>query len=846
MPQIINTNIASLNAQRHLDRTQSSMKTAMERLASGLRINSAKDDAAGLAISNRFTAQINGLNQAQRNANDGISLSQTAEGALQESGNILQRIRELAIQSANSTNSAGDRQSLQSEANQLKSELDRIANSTTFNGLKLLDGSFTSQSFQVGADANQTIAVSVNSATAKDLGVNKLSTNNEVAGITASTSTGGPIAVINSGVGAGTDAATAGAAARAAQTLTVTSAGGSTATYGVTDGVSAAQLAASGALDATAGVSSVTAHSNSAVLDVSSTADVEAGDTVSFTLSGDGTNGASQNISFTHVAGNNLADEIVAQITNGNGAGVGTDDIKATNNGDGTITLTSASGVNIGVQNFAVQDNSSVKFSAFGGTNGDTNQVTIDGTAFSYTTDTSTSTASASAFATAAGAALGASYTVTDNNDGTVTLQKSDGTAISVDGLTAGGAGDATFAVAANTGTDNTNNATITNASAAAVFAATSATSTAVFGGKTLTEGTTDTAIATSSVDVELAEGASITSDATSGTNLFGVSAGVDASTVHAGTTDVSGGNRVTAQNLTVTGPSATKTVAIAENASAKDIAEAVNNIAGATGVQATARTTATLSDLSTDGVVSFNLNGQDISANVTTGDLGNLVNAINDQSGTTGITATLSNDGKSLSLLQDNGEDISIKDFNSSAATSNTPVTLNVTGSTGSATRLSDKNGASDGDSTVVGGNVEFKSSGGYFSVSSDVAAANGGLFAGTADQLQASDKQTVQEINISSVDGANKAVDIVDGALAQVDGIRANLGAVQNRFQSTISNLSTTSENLSAARSRIRDADFASETAELARVQILQQAGTSILAQANASTQNVLALLR
>ena len=367
-----------------------------------------------------------------------------------------------------------------------------------------------------------------------------------------------------------------------------------------------------------------------------------------------------------------------------------------------------------------------------------------------------------------------------------------------------------------------------------------------MFGGKTLTEGTTDTAIATSSVDVELAEGASITSDATSGTNLFGVSAGVDASTVHAGTTDVSGGNRVTAQNLTVTGPSATQTVAIAENASAKDIAEVVNNIAGATGVQATARATATVSDLSTDGVVSFNLNGQDISANVTTGDLGNMVNAINDQSGTTGITATLSNDGKSMTLLQDTGEDISIKDFNSSAATSTTPVTVNVTGSTGTATRLSDQNGATDGDSTVVGGNVEFKSSGGYFSVSSDVAAANGGLFSGSADQLQASDKQTVQAINISSVDGANKAVDIVDGALAQVDGIRADLGAVQNRFQSTISNLSTTSENLSAARSRIRDADFASETAELARVQILQQAGTSILAQANASTQNVLALLR
>ncbi|HED36001.1 MAG TPA: flagellin domain-containing protein, partial [Gammaproteobacteria bacterium] len=166
MPQIINTNIPSLNAQRNLNKSQGELTTSLERLSSGLRINSAKDDAAGLAIANRFTSQIRGLTQASRNANDGISLAQTAEGALSESTNIIQRVRELAIQSANSTNSAQDRLSLQSEVNQLVSELDRISNTTSFNGLKLLDGSFTAQSFQVGAEANQTINVNVEGATA--------------------------------------------------------------------------------------------------------------------------------------------------------------------------------------------------------------------------------------------------------------------------------------------------------------------------------------------------------------------------------------------------------------------------------------------------------------------------------------------------------------------------------------------------------------------------------------------------------------------------------------------------------------------------------------------------------
>ncbi|OJS99898.1 flagellin [Marinobacter nauticus] len=161
----INTNVASLNAQNQLSKSQGMNDQALQRLSSGLRINSAKDDAAGLAISTRFSAQISGLNVATRNANDGISLAQTAEGALNEITNNLQRIRELSVQSANSTNSTSDRQALDDEVQQRIEEIDRIASQTAFNGLKVLDGSFGSAAFQVGSNAGETILLSLGAET---------------------------------------------------------------------------------------------------------------------------------------------------------------------------------------------------------------------------------------------------------------------------------------------------------------------------------------------------------------------------------------------------------------------------------------------------------------------------------------------------------------------------------------------------------------------------------------------------------------------------------------------------------------------------------------------------------
>ena len=229
MAAIINTNVIALNAQRNLNSSQNALATTLQRLSSGLRINSAKDDAAGLAISERMTSQIRGLNQAVRNANDGISMSQTAEGALGEIGNNLQRIRELAVQSGNASNSVSDRTALNNEVQQIKAEIDRVASTTAFNGIKLLDGTFTNQAFQVGANVGETISItSLVNAQSSSLGTSTTTTAN-VTGVAATAFTAptdnivaGDLKINGVDVGAitaGGTAATQGAAVAAAINL---------------------------------------------------------------------------------------------------------------------------------------------------------------------------------------------------------------------------------------------------------------------------------------------------------------------------------------------------------------------------------------------------------------------------------------------------------------------------------------------------------------------------------------------------------------------------------------------------------------------------------------------------
>ena len=196
MAVVINTNVASLNAQRNLNKSQLGLNKSMQRLSSGLRINSAKDDAAGLAISDRMTSQIRGLNQAQRNAQDGISLSQTAEGALVETTNLLQRMRELAVQSANDTNSSTDRASLDAEFSQLQAEIQRIADNTEFNGRTLLNGSATAGlTFHVGANADETITLNINS-----MGLTGLGVDSGDAGISTQTAANAAISTIDASI----------------------------------------------------------------------------------------------------------------------------------------------------------------------------------------------------------------------------------------------------------------------------------------------------------------------------------------------------------------------------------------------------------------------------------------------------------------------------------------------------------------------------------------------------------------------------------------------------------------------------------------------------------------------
>jgi flagellin len=307
MPQTINTNLSSLTAQRNSSKTQNELSTAINRLSSGLRINSAKDDAAGLAITERFTAQIRGLNQAARNANDGISLAQVAEGALGSISGNLQRIRELAIQSANATNSASDRVALQQEVSQLVAEVDRVSLQTQFNGLSLLDGTFSAQQFQVGANANQTIQISGiasarTSALGQSYGVNTTGTT-----LAAATGiTGAGQFTIN-----GTDVY-AGAAING----------------------SAKDMAAAINARGIAGVNA-TAQATSVIGTTAATGGITAG-TVTLTI-----NGIAMGITTTTVAATDRATTLAA--INSNSAATG---VIATDNGSG-ITLTAVDGRNI-------------------------------------------------------------------------------------------------------------------------------------------------------------------------------------------------------------------------------------------------------------------------------------------------------------------------------------------------------------------------------------------------------------------------------------------------------------------------------------------------------------------
>jgi flagellin len=320
MPQVINTNISTLTAQRNAGRVQNDLSTAITRLSSGLRINSAKDDAAGMAISERFTTQIRGLTVAARNANDAISLAQTAEGALGTTANNLQRIRELAVQAANATNSASDRAALQAEAAALVAEIQRVGTQTDFNGIKLLDGSFTAQAFQVGANAGQTINVaSIVDARSSALGSHTLDT----LGTIMNTVTGGSATV--NGIAAETN-------------LTLTTSGGTTSaiSYALSSGADAIATAIN---NAASGIGVTATASNSTTISA-----LSAAGTVSFTLNGQAVSAV--------VADQNDLSNLVSAI-NGVAGTTGVTANFTSTSSKNNITLTTTDGRNIGLGTFA-------------------------------------------------------------------------------------------------------------------------------------------------------------------------------------------------------------------------------------------------------------------------------------------------------------------------------------------------------------------------------------------------------------------------------------------------------------------------------------------------------------
>jgi flagellin len=328
MASTINTNINSLTAQRNLGMSQSSLATSMQRLSSGLRINSAKDDAAGLAISDRMTAQIRGLNQAARNSNDAISMTQTAEGALGGISSNLQRMRELAVQAANGTNSASDRAAIQKEVQQLSTEIGRVAATTQFNGQNLVDGTLTAAQFQVGANANQTISVAIGSAKATDIG-NYRVTSQSGAGIATATAATATL-----------DFTSTSPNGFAAQTLTV-SGNGTTASTGVLAAGSSAKAVAA-AINNSSTSTGVTATATSTAT-ISGLAQTGA---VSFQLVG--ANSSAVTISATVSSTSDLS--AIAQAVN---AQSGTTNITATADKSGNLVLTDNAGNDIKVGNLS-------------------------------------------------------------------------------------------------------------------------------------------------------------------------------------------------------------------------------------------------------------------------------------------------------------------------------------------------------------------------------------------------------------------------------------------------------------------------------------------------------------
>ena len=812
MPQIINTNIASLNAQRNLDKSQSANQQALQRLSSGLRINSAKDDAAGLAISTRFTSQIKGLNVAVRNAGDGIALAQTAEGALGSMNENLQRIRELAVQSANATNSDVDREALQAEVDQLVAEISRTADETDFNGRKLLDGSF-SATFQIGANAGQTVDVSISELTAEKLG------SSSQAGVSAQ----GVNAKLSNG-----DLVINGEGIRASI------AGDDQLSFTDKEKSGISKAAAINSVSESTGVTATVDENVVIGSDMTSAGSAATATTVSINGVSIGIQGTANGTDAQKAATRGSVIEAINAKADQTG-------VTASDGGvDGGVILTAADGRNItmtgGVANMSVYG---LADADTGSTATETSYAGFTLTAENARTDIVITGGNGTGNGDIANSGLQAgTYTAqTAVTSSTVQSVK----AAADDGLVTDAA-----AAAADINTIGTQyGLTIATASAATVAGFNGALADAGFGEFTVT--------AANVTDVRQAV------------------AGAAASEKRLADGDLTI-NGVAIQASSSLSDTASDTTAATSDAAASGIAiaAAINASSEKTGVTASVNETvvtggskpAALLDGGGNAQVAGDIGSSlqftinNVSVTLTeTGDYeknkANAIAAINEVTGQTGVVA--SDNGESLTLTAADGRNISLYADSATASESIADLDTSIGNFGLSATNVGQDTGAAGDDEFTYADGAKTT----YSTVTLDSSSAfeikvgtNGskgledsGFKAGVYGGGE--DGQALSDIDISTFEGATKALTAIDNAIGQVASQRADLGAIQNRMESTVSNLQVTSENLNAANSRIQDADFAAETAELSRTQVLQQAGISVLAQANAAGQQVLSLL-
>ncbi|MCA1248663.1 flagellin [Massilia sp. MS-15] len=713
MASMINTNLSSLNAQNNLSKSQASLTTSLQRLSTGLRINSAKDDAAGMAISERMSSQITGLNQAARNSNDGISMAQTAEGALSSIGDSLQRIRELAVQSANGSNTDADRASMQEEADQLLQEIDRVASQTKFNGRTLLDGSLKNQQFQVGANAGETISFSVGSAKTQSLGSSSA-------------------AAITTAQNAGNTALKEGAFSLNGIAIGPSMAGADTAST---------KEAASSAIAKAAAVNAKSAES-----------------------------GVTATVNATEVGGTSMVGEARS----------------------GTVKINNV-------------------------------DITI-----STSTDTAATRSAVVAAINAKSAQTGVTAEDTGSDKGGVKLIAADGRNIDID---FGGGGTDPTAAGTGLAAEETYSGSITLNSDKDI-------------------------VVSSNLNGPAGDG---------GIKDAGLVAGTySAQTAYTSTTNVAAGahTAIAAGDFTINGTAIGASVASSDTASVYDKASsgiakaaAINAISDKTGVTATVNATevgGTTTDMTGGGTTGkLVINGVSTAAITTTTDSAAnrkaVVDAINAISGQTGVTALDTNDdSKGVTLSAADGRNVTIYQTTAAGAQGGTLTDATTGLNSASLTAPAVPPGAAAATTATYTSTITLSSTSEFKigSGSTDAGTAALSLKVGTYGNGRSG--EALDKLDISTAEGANKAIVSIDNALKTVNSARSNLGAIQNRFSAVVSNLQSTSENLSASRSRIRDADFAQETANMTRGQILQQAGTAMLAQANSLPNGVLSLLR